>query len=319
MKRRIKLAFCDFWQKFDPRHNYFTRLLANRYDVEISDRPDFVIFSCFGREHRRFRCSRIFYSGENWRPDYRTCDWAFTFDHSDDPRHFRLPLYALYGDPNLLIKGPLDPQQVLAEKTRFCNFIYTNPLCRTRNRFFHQLSKYKRVDSGGRLYNNIGGRVADKLAFVRQSKFTIAFENESRHGYTTEKLSQPMAALSLPIYWGNPQVGLDFNSGSFINVHDQPSIEAAIERVMEIDRNDDLYLETLRQPWYHDNRLNRYVDPENVLAHFERIFQTPQKPLGWQPSAGKFHWLASLSAMPQSMRRYAKRKARKLAFRLSGV
>lgn len=319
MKRRIKLAFCDFWPKFDPRNNYFTQLLSARYEIEIGDRPDFVIFSCFGREHRQFRCTRIFYTGENWRPNFRTCDWAFTFDLSDDPRHFRLPLYAMYGDPQLLIKGPLNAERVLAEKTRFCNFIYSNPLCRTRNRFFHQLSKYKRVDSGGRLYNNIGGRVADKLAFVRQCKFTIAFENESRAGYTTEKLSEPMKELSLPIYWGNPQVALDFNPRSFINVHDASSIEAAIERVIEIDRNDNLYLEYLKQPWYHDNRINQYVDPQNVLSQFERILETPQSPIAAQASTGRFRWLEQLQSAPQSMRRSVKRNTRKLVYRLSGV
>src|SRR5207248_433414 len=99
---------------------------------------------------------------------------------------------------------------------------------------------------------------------------------------------------------------LDFNPRSFINVHDGPSIEAAIERVIEIDRDDDLYLEYLRQPWYHDNRINQYADPNNVLSRFERIFEAPQSPIALQTSPRRFHWLEQLQSMPQSMRRSVK-------------
>lgn len=275
MKPRIKIAFCDFWPKFNLADNFLTQLLSRRFEVDVCDDPDFVVYSCFGRRHREFDCTRIFYTGENWRPDFRNCDYAITFDHNDDPRHYRFPLYGAYFDPESLVKKPdFDPDRILASKTRFCNFVVSNPLCRTRNRFFLELSKYKRVDSGGRLMNNMGGPVADKIALLRESKFTIAFENESRSGYTTEKIAEPMLACSLPIYWGNPDVGLDFNPRSFINAHDWPSMEAVIERIIEVDRNDELYVEMMRQPWYHGNRVNRYVDFGNFLDWLEGVFSS---------------------------------------------
>ncbi len=317
MKKRIKLAFCDFWPKFDPANNYFTRLLRQRFDIELSDAPQFVIFSTFGQSFRRYRCTRIFYTGENWRPDFWNCDYAFTFDHLDDARHYRLPLYGLFDDPGRLIKRNFDPRRVLAEKTRFCNFVYSNPLCGVRNRFFHELSKYKPVDSGGRLCNNIGGPVADKLALVRQSKFTIAFENESYPGYTTEKLTEPMLAESLPIYWGNPLVNRDFNTRSFISAHDWPSMEAVINRVIEIDRDDDLYLEHLREPWLHQNRLNEYIDPAKVLAQFERIFSDPRPPVATRQPVARFFRLDQLAGARRSMIRRLRRSTKKLAHRLA--
>ncbi len=277
-----------------------------------------MIYSCFDRRHRQFRCTRIFYAGENWRPDFRVCDWAFTFDHLNDSRHFRLPLYALYGDPQSLVKQPIDVTRVLKEKTRFCNFVYSNPLCRTRNRFFKLLSKQKHVDSGGRLYNNLGGPVADKLALLKASKFTIAFENDSRPGYTTEKLHQPMEALSVPIYWGNPLVHFDFNPRSFINVHDFPNLEAAVQHVMEVDRDDELYAEYLRQPWYHDNRVNQYVNPERVLSRFDEIFATSIKPIAMARSSTRFLFFDQLHSIQQSVGQRMKRSARKIGHRLSG-
>lgn len=279
MKPIIKLAFSDFWSGFDPENNYFTKLLRTRYNVVISDTPDFLIYSWFGKNHLKYKCYRIYFSGENERPDFRICDFAFTFDQLVHPDHYRLPLYAMYCEPEDLIKQDFNAEQVLAAKKSFCNFVYSNHRCRKRNQFFRQLSKYKQVDSGGRYLNNIGGPVRDKMAFIQHYKFTIAFENESTPGYTTEKIVQPMLAGSLPIYWGNPLVHLDFNPKSFINYYDYGSNEALIERIMEVDQNDDLYLEYLRQSSYNDNHIPDIFKAENVLRQFEYIFSTTRVPV----------------------------------------
>jgi hypothetical protein len=279
MKPRIKLAFCDFWPGFDPSNNYFTRLLASEYEIELAEKPDFLLYSCFGVDHLKYKCIRIFYSGENVRPDFWVCDYAFTFDFRDRVEHYRLPLYAMYGDVNELIKGEPNCEALMAEKTHFCNFVYSDPRGKQRVKFFKLLSKYKRVDSGGRLFNNIGGPVNDKLSFIRKYKFTIAFENASYPGYTTEKLPQAMWAKSLPIYCGNPLVHLDFNPRSFISYYDHGSLEALAERVIEVDRDDGLYAAYVKQPWFTGNRVNEFIDPANVLAQFRRIFSTPKTPV----------------------------------------
>jgi hypothetical protein len=270
----LKLAFADFWEDFDPRNNFFYRLLAKRFDIQLSDRPDFLIYSWsgFGERHLEYDCTRIYYGGEHEWPDYTACDASFSFHYMDDPRHYRLPLYVLYFDLQELIKRDQDPAAVLAGKSRFCNFVYSNPRCLRRNRFFSKLTKYKKVDSGGRFLNNVGGPVKDKIAFMRDYKFTIAFENHSEPGYTTEKLAEPMRVGSLPIYWGNPRVGEDFNTRSFLSYHDYGSDEALIERIIELDRNDDLYLEYVRQPWLHGNRVPAALNDEALLARFEEIF-----------------------------------------------
>jgi alpha(1,3/1,4) fucosyltransferase len=279
MKPRIKVAYCGFWAEFDPRENYFTRLLSPYYELVVSDEPDYLIYSCFGKEYRKYRCTRIYFTGENTRPNFRQCDYAFTFDHCARPEHYRLPLYALYGDVSSLVKPHVDAERILASKTGFCNFVFSNRKCKTRIRFFEKLSKYKRVDSGGRLLNNIGGPVKDKLEFIGRYKFTIAFENSSHPGYTTEKIFEPMQVSSLPIYWGNPLVHLDFNPHSFVNYFDYGSLDRLIERVIEIDRDDELYCSYLRQPWYHGNQVSSHVQPEQVLEQFHRIFAAEKLPV----------------------------------------
>ncbi|MBI4757369.1 MAG: glycosyltransferase [Betaproteobacteria bacterium] len=279
MYKKIRIGFADFWPGFDPRDNFFTRLLRRRYPLEITDRPDFLFFSWFGRSHLAHDCVRIYYTGENDRPDFNVCDYAFSFDFNDHPNHYRLPLYALYLALDQLVKKDWDAERLLAEKTGFCSFVISNPACRKRNRFFEKLSRYRPVDSGGRFMNNVGGPVPDKLEFIRRHKFVIAFENESHPGYTTEKIVEPMQVGSLPIYWGNPMIHRDFNPASFLNHHDFGSDDDLIDAIVELDRDDNLYLERLKQPWLHGNRVPEALEPEALLAAFDRIFSSNVSPV----------------------------------------
>ncbi len=279
---KIRIKFVDFWPGFDPEDNYFYHLLGMRYQVVLSDHPDFVICSLFGQEFRNYTCTRIVFIGENRRPDFSRYDYAFSFDHLVHERHFRFPLYGycLGLHPERLVQSGLDAERLLEGKTRFCNFVYSNPNAPRRNAFFKKLSKYKTVDSGGKVLNNLGHLVDDKISFLAPYKFTIAFENSSFPGYITEKMSEPLLAHSVPIYWGNPLVHLDFNPKSFINCHDHLDDEAVIEQVIRLDQDRDLYLQCLREPCYHGNHVSECLRPENVLRQFERIFNAPQPSLG---------------------------------------
>jgi alpha(1,3/1,4) fucosyltransferase len=267
----IKIDFADFWPGFEKESNYFFNLLSTRYDIKISDHPDFLIYSVFGQEYLKYDCIRIFYTGENKRPYFHECDYAFSFDYIDDKRNFRLPLYALYSDSSSLIQPKPDPDTILRSKTKFCNMVTSNPLGKKREHFFHKLSKYKRLDSGGKFLNNIGGPIADKLSFIRDYKFSITFENSFYPGYTTEKIVQAMTAHSLPIYWGNPLVQKDFNTKSFINCHDYRNFDEVVKKIMEIDNDDDLYREYLKQPYFTDNVPNEYTEKTRVIEQFDYI------------------------------------------------
>ena len=98
--------------------------------------------------------------------------------------------------------------------------------------------------------------------------------------YSTEKIVDAMRARCIPIYWGSPQIHTEFNSKSFLNYSDFSSEEAVIERVLQIDRDDSLYLECLRQPFFHDNRPNEFFSRERLLAQFDKIFSTSIRPVG---------------------------------------
>lgn len=294
-RRPIELAFGELWRGFDPEDNWFVKFLEQHFDIESSSDPEFLIHSELSPGWARHRRTRVFYTGENVRPDMRRCDWAFSFDHLDHERHFRLPLYRLYYEPERLVKSqrPRPSAESLLNR-RFCNFVYSNPHGTERVRFLEKLSRYKPVDSGGAVMNNMGHRVGDKLSFLSAYKFTIAFENSSYPGYTTEKLADPMVADSVPIYWGNPVVGLDFNVGSFVEVTSLAAFDAAVEAVVELDRDDHAYLRLHEQPWFVGDQPNEYVATEQVVERFRTVFSTPITPVASTTAERRRTWTAPL-------------------------
>jgi hypothetical protein len=188
-------------------------------------------------------------------------------------------------DPQTLFRAPDEADSILSHKTKFCAFMvgYADKTVAKRTKFFNLLSQYKRVDSGGRGLNNMGGPVPPgwkaKLDFLKPYKFHICFENNFVPGYTTEKLVHAMQARCLPIYWGNPLVHRDFNPESFLNLMDFPNEEALIERVIELDRDDTKYLEYHRQPYYNPDLENPMLHPEKIVGFFEKIFSNKTHPL----------------------------------------
>jgi len=276
MKKKIKINFTDFWGGYDKTNNYFFNLLKDEFDVEISDNPDFLFFSIFGDNHRNYKCRKIFYTGENIAPPLGYCDWSFSFDYLDDDRNYRLPHYLLYDGYYELQREKIISENLV--KRKFCNFVASNGNCQERNRFVQELSKYKRVDSGGRWMNNIGYAVDDKRKFQSEYKFSIAFENNAyrpqHEGYTTEKIMEPMTVNSLPIYWGNPVIGLEFNTESFLNYYDFNNFGDFIDHVIQVDKDDEKYLEIMRQSWFPNNDIPDSNKLENIRKFLFKIFES---------------------------------------------
>ena len=273
MKKKIKIEFCDWWSGFDKTNNYFYNLLKEEFDVVITDNPDYLFFSVFGNKHLNYKCKKIFYTGENIAPPLYYCDYSFSFDYLDDERNYRLPHYLLY-DGYYELQRPKIIDESLA-KRKFCNFVVSNNGCQERNNFYTELSKYKKVDSGGRFANNIGYAVDSKVKFQSEYKFSIAFENNAyrpQHpGYTTEKIMEPMTVNSVPIYWGNPEIGKEFNTKSFINVYDFDHIDSVINYIEYLDNNDKKYLELLSQPWFKDYNIPENNKIENIKSFLYKI------------------------------------------------
>ncbi len=190
----------------------------------------------------------------------------------------------------------------MREKTKFCNFIYSNPKCKIRNKFFSKLSQYKKVDAAGKLFNNIEGTIEEitgiknpkspeaKVEFIRPYKFTIAFENSSAPGYTTEKIIHPMMARSIPIYWGNKIIDREFNNKSFLSLHEFANMDSLIKEIIKIDQDDQLYLKYLKEPYFYNNQPNKYYDLERIKLFFDKILKTKK--------LNRLKWREKINVLP---------------------
>ena len=74
-----------------------------------------------------------------------------------------------------------------------------------------------------------------------------------------------MKENSVPIYWGNKEIGKEFNSKSFVNVHDFGSLKEAALLIEFLDNDISAYSAMLNEPWLKDNRLNEYFDDERLF------------------------------------------------------
>lgn len=237
----IRIAFSNHYESFDPKACRVYSALAAMTDVLIcspEERPDLLVYGDFGETHWKFEGLKVYLTGENMSPDFDQCDLAFTpFEIPGDPRAIRLPFFALaVGDASALLdRGDRATGRPIPDG--FCSFVVSNPRSWPRNRFFKKLNRRRRVDSGGGLFNNLGGKVPDKAKFISGYRFNIAFENTETEGYITEKLTDPLLAGSVPIYWGAPDVLRDFNAGCFIHARDFPDLDALVDFVLELDND----------------------------------------------------------------------------------
>lgn len=160
------------------------------------------------------------------------------------------------------------------------------------------------MDSGGRALNNLGYTVPQggKQEFLKPYKFTIAFENESCPGYTTEKIFEAMQARCVPIYWGNPLVHREFNPKSFLNYFDFPDEGALIARIIELDQDSAKYEEVFRQPYFYENRPSQFFDEQALLGFFEKVFTNPIKPVAQRRHPVFGRWLLLKKNAPSSPR-----------------
>jgi hypothetical protein len=291
-KKTIRVDFVDFWPRFPKDDNYFYHLLKTGFDVRIDIfDPDVVFFSVYDNKKTRYldhRCKKVYYSGENKRPNLYPCDLSFTSDGTGGNNVY-LPLWVLFlnwfnvphrNERDIsyllnideLITPVADIDAVLKRKTKFCSFIVQNPRPKLRIRFCKAMQRRAHVDCPGKVLNNhppIGGRgdQRHKVDFLQDYRFNIAFENSYHPGYVTEKIIHPMAARCIPIYWGGISALRYFNEGSFVWCGNSGSADRIIDRVLEIDNNRDLYVHMIQQPVFNSDLFLREFSPNKVLQH----------------------------------------------------
>jgi len=292
--RKIRVKFKNFWRDFDCYDNIFTDILGVKYDVVVSDDAEYVFTG--DRNYRENGKVNILYTGEPSN-DIGVCDYYLSQYDTKADNYVRFPLYLYYIRD--FVKNGVIPGfdffsserfftgDDLSRKTGFCNFVCGGPLNgngQYRDVFVKELMKYKRVDCPGTRFNNMPRLVGDssdglmasryKRDFISRYKFTIGFENNSTKdgydGYTSEKFIEPLVSNSMVIYWGNKYISREFNTGSFVNFHDYEDMGKVINRIIELDNNDDEYMGVMREKYV---ARNEYMDMDFLVSLFDKIIK----------------------------------------------
>lgn len=281
---------------FDVYDNAIVDILKKRYNVEICDSPDYlfcgVLYDFFGGLIHNYVFSkakiRIMIEGENIVPDYNLVDYSichYPIQYYDRNCYFPCGIESFTNRRfyfwELENKNRDYSIDILKKKEYFASFIASHDSqYNVRGDFFKALNEKKRVESVGSYLNNMSnGEKVDwldgsKYDFQKKCKFSLCFESVKHEGFISEKIVEAFYADTIPVYWGSSNIKEIFNPKSFIDISDFPSFDAAIDYILEIDSDDDKYLNMLREPIF-----NKPTYPSEKMSEIEEflfhIFDQP--------------------------------------------
>jgi hypothetical protein len=280
----MNISFSDFWDGFDPNNNFFRDLILsidNSYNfIPFSNDTNILIYSCFGNLHSNAntRVKKIFYTGENLRPNYNDCQYSLTFDFdSYNGKNIRLPLWILqidwfnktnYTNPQYVIPLEYIKANPLRRKNKdkFCCIVF-NSRSPHRWEIIEKLGKYKKVDCYGKPFGNWFYGEDNKLKTISDYKFNICFENSISPGYYTEKMIHAKTAGCLPLYWADNGCEKDFNKNSFLNLYNFNNLDEFIEKIIELDKDDLAYSQITKEYLFE----NKEISLDNLKKELSNI------------------------------------------------
>jgi hypothetical protein len=237
-------------------------------------------------------------------PDKTIADYflgSFFFDFENYTRFSLYSLYTLHHIKNGDLKSFdffYKENREIPNKEKFCAFVSRGPIGK-RGKFFEKLNARKKVEASFSPYNDfqIGfdnsayWSSIPKVNFIKKYKFNLCWEGTWRgthpafpgaiiengdivnvNGLTNEKIVEAFIAGTIPIYWGNSKISEEFNKNTFLNLNDFESEEALIDKIIEIDQNDDLYKSFFKEKIaVNDNFSMEYLSDlfDNILYKYK--------------------------------------------------
>lgn len=267
----------------------------------IQHTPNLIIFGPFTNTTKNWTkvpssIPKIFFSAENWGlPTEDSFELCLSPYRNEDSKHIRLPTWMTFIDwfndsiqlntlntndnPNrmpLKLAMTVHPTSFY-DRNEFCAFVVSNPISQFRNDAFTALNSYKKVNSGGDLYNNIGERLnlkypgggcgdIPKYDFFSKHKFSLSFENSQASGYITEKVLHAKMAGCVPLYWGDKNTDTDFVPDSFINLSYLESPEQIIKVVQYIETHPDMCAKIANTPILNEEKKQKALDIISIIS-----------------------------------------------------
>ena len=277
------VAYYRQGKNFQLNQDILKENLKDKYDFEIVDDPDYLLFSFYGSKHKdgKYRNSiKIAIYEEGYIPSFNSEDYTFGVAHIYYlDRYFRKATLLEYlGNlknedfrkaRNRAINGP--------KREKFCAAVLNHERNEDhfREKFVYELNKYKQIDLGGEINNTIGYNVTNNTEFFSSYKFSIAFEKNSGDGYATGHIINSLLAGTIPIYYGDYLIDEYINPNTYILVRNDLDLMDKIEYIKEIDNNDELYKKFLSQDVLIDEDIvNKRKKQE--IEYWSHIFR-PEK------------------------------------------
>ena len=265
-----KISFHSWWEKTkeDKEKRYFASLLNG-----CVDKYDNVYIYCYPPEPTKEvienkKILKINYGCESHYTNPSNFDINIVIgDHPDTKTFLQIPFLGLAAwNDDIDLTKYTKPRKIEKPKEKFCLFAFNNSQ-EVRNNFFHKLSKYKHIDSCGKIFNNMeykhlyksdyhkNGSQSD---FVSQYKFIIAFEPYSLKNVLGLRILNPYIYGAIPIYWGCTNIEDYVNMDSILYLKSnfsEKDMDDLIEKIKELDTNDDSYKKMYESPFFKDGKL----------------------------------------------------------------
>ena len=258
-RKTIRIGYTDMSDEKGMFYfNYVKNMLTDTYDfIFEQEKPDYLMFSFYGCTHNDLKYKnaiKIAIYEEGFIPSFTEEDYIFGLAHIFYlDRYFRKATLIEYLQKyNLKNKDFRKARQKALngpKREKFCGAVLNNEtnLNHFREKFVKELSKYKRVDSGGEIDNNLGYNVTDKIQFFSSYKFSIAFEKNTADGYATDHILNSLLAGTVPIYYGDYLIDEYINPETYILVRNDIDLLDKIEYIKQVDQDDNLYKSFLQK------------------------------------------------------------------------
>ncbi len=288
-----KIMICD--EDIDARGYYYDRTKHALLKLSNALHLNKHVMSQMEQIRIRLRKGKNKYSHQNIRAfvenskshefSVLTNDFTNAKTQRESDQTFNYPYFMRWNNHlKKIMKAHKEKGENNRQKRQFCCYIQRSHTPE-RKILLDTLSRYKKVDCYGTAgYNNPniakdpyktlinGGRghaFSDNDRIYQHYKFVIAFENSIADGYVTEKITIPMSANAIPLYWGTPSVNKYFNPDSFLSYDNYESLPAMARAVIELDQDEQRYLAMLQQPFFPGNQLPAVII--DIRRNFDRF------------------------------------------------
>lgn len=297
----IKVKFSNWYDGFSlldlgPAFNNNKYLSETGLAIKESEEADFIIYNVFGDfianvASDNSKAIKILFISEPVSSDFIFFDYCIGFEPYDyGGRNCFYPFFLYSCVANNIIPTQVsyaDAFSILKSKDIFCEMVFRHDgRDLSRKKYFDLLSSYKKVESAGTYLNNQKDHLVvdyrdgsrTKYDFQKRCKFSLCIQSIKKEWFINEKIMHSLYANEIPIFFGCEEVKTIFNPKRIIFIEDYPNDIDLLNRIIEIDNNDELFCDIISQPIFNNpNFVDETID--NASKFLYDVFVSQKKRL----------------------------------------